>query len=124
MVRGGDHPALAFGETTDTVGLLCWLFKDQLLAKINAALDEAADDKAALTREQREEMEATITTDALAVERAECAAIWHADARGEVIDFRRDTTPQALLGLRLVVQPRAMPPESSTSLALDFIAPR
>jgi hypothetical protein len=40
LVRGTENPALAFTETTDTLGLICWLFKEQLLAKINAGIDE------------------------------------------------------------------------------------
>jgi hypothetical protein len=69
LVRG-EKPALAFIETTDTLGLLCWLFKDQLLSKISAGLDDVADDKAALSQQQREEMEAQISSDMLAIERA------------------------------------------------------
>jgi hypothetical protein len=68
LVRG-EKPALAFTETTDTLGLLCWLFKDELLAKINAGLDEVADDKAALSQQEREEMEATISS--IATDRAQ-----------------------------------------------------
>jgi hypothetical protein len=70
---------------------------------------QSADDKAALSQQQREEMEAQIMADTLMIERSECALIWHAEAQGETIDFRSDTTPMALLGLRLVNQPRANP---------------
>ena len=63
MVRGVEAPgAAAFTETTDVFGTLCWLFKDQMLAKISAALDEAADDKAALSQQQRKQMFAEIST--------------------------------------------------------------
>jgi hypothetical protein len=109
LVRGIDTPALAFSETVDALGVMCWLFKEQMLAKINAGLDEVADDKAALSQQQREEMEAQISSDMLAIERAECALIWHAEANGEVIDFRSDTSPMAVLGVRLVTAPRANP---------------
>jgi hypothetical protein len=121
MVRGMETPAAAFSETTDTFGLLCWLFKDQMLAKINAALDEAADDKAALSREQREEMEARISGDMLAVERSECALIWAAESDGEVFDFRADTSPLAVLGLTLVTAPRVAASGSSWQHALDIV---
>ena len=43
--------------------------------KINASLDEIADDKAALSQQQREEMEATLSSDMLATERSECSAM-------------------------------------------------
>jgi hypothetical protein len=125
LVRRTETPALAFTETTDTLGLLCWLFKDELLAKINAAIDEIADDKVALSQAQREQMEAQISSDALAIERSECALIWHAEARGEVIDFRADTSPQSLLGLTLVNRPRANPsPGTSPQHAFDIIGLR
>jgi hypothetical protein len=125
FVRGTETPALAFTETTDTLGLFCWLFKDQLLAKINAGLDEAADDKAALSQAQREEMEAQISSDVLAVERAEVACIWAAEAQNnEIIDFRADTSPQGLLGLRLVNRPRASPSGTSPEHAWDIVGGR
>jgi hypothetical protein len=44
--------------------------------------------------------------DALMIERAECSLIWFAESNDEVIDFCGDTTPMALLGLRLVNAPR------------------
>jgi hypothetical protein len=39
----------------------------------------------------RQEQEAEISGDMLAIERAECNLIWTAEAQGEVIDFRADT---------------------------------
>jgi hypothetical protein len=120
LVRG-EKPALAFIETTDTLGLLCWLFKDQLLSKISAGLDDVADDKAALSQQQREEMEAQISSDLLAIERAECALIWAAEAKGETIDFRSDTSPMAVLVVRLVTAPRADPsPGTSPEHVITF----
>ena len=47
----------------------------------------------ALDERQREKMLATISADSLAAERAECAFIWAAAERGEIIDFLADTTP-------------------------------
>jgi len=118
----GTEPALAFTETTDTLGLMCWLFKDELLAKINAGIDEAADDKAALSQQQREQMEAEISSDALTIERMECAVIWHAETHNnEILDFRADTSPQALLGVRLVNQPRANVPGTTGGHAYDIV---
>jgi hypothetical protein len=96
-----------------------------MLAKINAAIDEAADDKAALSQQQREEAEAQISSDMLAIERSECALIWTAEIKGEVLDFRSDTTPMAVLGLRLVNQPRANPsPGTSPGHAYDIVCGR
>ncbi|MEH2565604.1 hypothetical protein [Bradyrhizobium sp. AZCC 2289] len=62
--------------------------------------------------------------DTLMIERSECAPIWAAEAKGEVIDFRSDTTAQAVLGLQLVNRPRANPsPGTSPSHAFDIIMP-
>lgn len=96
FVRGTETPALAFTQTADTLGLICWLFKDELLAKIGAGIDEAADDEAALSQAQRDEIEAEIGTCVLAAERSEVACIWAAEAKGEIIDCPADTSPQAL----------------------------
>jgi hypothetical protein len=59
--------------------------------------------------------------DALMIERSECSLIWHADAKGELIDFRSDTTAQAVLGVRLVTAPRANPsPGTSPEHVITF----
>ena len=50
-------------------------------------------------------MEAEISTSVLMIERSECSLIWAAEAKGEVIDFRPTTSPQAVLGVRLDRQP-------------------
>src|SRR4029079_11392347 len=101
--------AIAYGEAQDAIGFLCWLFRSEVQGKINAEFDQISDDKAAFSQAQREEMLATISADSLAAERAECALLWHADAKGEVLDFRPTTTPMAAIGVRLVHQPRAEP---------------
>ncbi|MBR0870041.1 hypothetical protein JQ633_06710 [Bradyrhizobium tropiciagri] len=97
---------IGFGETHDAVGLVAWLFRDQLVAALEREIDAAADDAAALTREQREVQEAAVLQDILAIERREVALIFVAEAQGTIIDFRPDTSPQALLGVRLVTAPR------------------
>jgi hypothetical protein len=69
-------------------------------------------------------MLATISADMLAVERSECALIWHTEAKGEVIDFRSDT-PMSVLGLKLVTAPRANPsPGTSPMHAYDIVGVR
>jgi len=64
LVVGTDKPATVHHPITDVLGLLCWTLRDTLLAKINHAIDEIADDKHAFTQQQREEAEATISGDA------------------------------------------------------------
>ena len=88
MVHGTETPAMDFIEgAPDSLGLICWLLRDQMLAKINAAIDEVADDKQALSQQQRDIAESEIGNSVLMIERAECALIWHAEAAGEVIVF-------------------------------------
>ena len=38
------------------------------------------------------------------IERSECSLIWAAEAKGEVIDFRPTTSPQAVLGVQLAAR--------------------
>jgi hypothetical protein len=85
-------PPLVHAEIPDAVGLVAWLWRDQLISKITPSIDEAADDRNALSESRRQEMEAQLGADMLAAEFAECSLIWHADAAGgEIIDFRSDT---------------------------------
>jgi hypothetical protein len=68
------------------------------------------------------EAQAQISSDVLAIERAEVACIWHAETQNnEILDFRADTSPQALLGLRLVNQPRANVPGTTGGHAYDIV---
>ncbi|MGY8633830.1 hypothetical protein RAD15_15240 [Bradyrhizobium sp. 14AA] len=120
----GVEPTLAFAEITDP-RLVCRVLMEQVLAKVYAGLDEAADDKHALDQQQRERMEAQISEDVLAIERSEVACIWHAEAnKGEVIDFRPDTSPQALLGVTLRTVPRSAPSGTSAQHAINIVGAR
>jgi hypothetical protein len=67
--------------------LLRWLLKDQIVAAVEREIDQAADDGAALSEAQRQQQEATIIADTLTCSRAECAVIWSAESKGEIIDF-------------------------------------
>ena len=59
-------------------------------------------------------MEAEIWTLVLMIERSECSLIWAAEAKGEVIDFRPTTSPQAVLCVRLDRQPDQEAPRHLT----------
>jgi hypothetical protein len=91
LVRNATPGAVDFTEIADALGLICWLFGDEVVAKLEREIDACADDASALSREQREMQEAQIMADMLAVERKECALIFAAEAQGSVIDFRPDT---------------------------------
>jgi hypothetical protein len=118
------QPTIAHTETIDVLGTMCWLFRDQIVSKIEAELDQIADDGNALDQSQRERVEAEIDASVLAVERAECSLIWHADAKGEQINFRSATSPQAVLGIQLVAAPRAVVPDSDPLHAYDVVGRR
>ena len=122
-VRAGDAMGVAHVETVDSFSTLCWLLKDQMQAKIDAGFDEIADDRAALSQAQREEVEAQISADMLAIERAECGLIWIAESRGEVLDFRSETSPMAALGIALQIVPRADQPQTSWMHSYDIVEP-
>jgi hypothetical protein len=121
LVHNAQSGAVAYAETPDVLGLLAWLLRDQLLAKINAGFDEIADDKVALSQAQREEAEARIRADMLATERSECSLIWIAESRGEVIDFGSTTTPMAVLGVRLRTESHADAPGTSVEHGHDIV---
>jgi hypothetical protein len=47
------HQAVGLTETTDALGLIACPFTDQLVAKLDNAVDAAADDPAAPSHEER-----------------------------------------------------------------------
>lgn len=116
-------PSIVFSETPDLLGLLCWLHRDQMIERIEGLIDVAADDAHALSELERQEMEAQISSDMLAVERSEVALIRYAEARGEVIDYRRDCSPAAVLGVELIVRRPTEPGRSTSPLAYDLVVP-
>ncbi|WP_136626025.1 hypothetical protein [Bradyrhizobium macuxiense] len=97
-----DPSAIGFAEVRDALALVAWLHRDTLTAALDREIDEVADDKAALTREQRQKAEAQILADVLATEREECALIEAAQDDGITIDYRVDCDPRAVLGIAWV----------------------
>jgi hypothetical protein len=97
-------PSIVHAETQDSLGLVCWLWRREMIAKCEASIDEIAAEtqSAALSKKQRQEQEARILADMLTIEHGECSLIRAAEAQGEVIDFRSDTAPAAVLGVELV----------------------
>ena len=78
----------------DNVGLLAWVFEKEFLTAIDRAIDIEADDKIALTTEQRLAKLKTIDGDILAAEREEAA---FSDLAGLLP--RADIDPRAFLNL-------------------------
>ena len=73
---------------------------------MDAEIDTEADDKSALTHEQREKQEAEVQSDLLSVERDESALVWSAMEQRLPVEHRADISPEALLGVVSVVAPR------------------
>jgi hypothetical protein len=79
--------------------LLFWLHKDAIVAKLEAAIDEAADDDRALTVDERTKQLERIARDKLAAEREEEHAVEQANLAGAHVLRRPDADPRAVLGL-------------------------
>ena len=99
----GTDPAKPTVTTPDTLALIAWLAKDELIAALSAEIDARADDGAALTDEQRGERLAEIEIDMLAAERDEEALVEMAHRAGTPVDRRPDASPLAVLGVALAV---------------------
>jgi hypothetical protein len=81
--------------------------QNALIKRLDELIGAEADDGAALSHEQRQQAEAEVMGDLLAVERDEVALTWQAQAQNLPIEHRADINPVALLGLRLITTPRA-----------------
>jgi hypothetical protein len=94
------HAASAF-PAPDGVGLIAWLFRDQLVQKLNTEIDSIADDEDALSPEQRTSQERRISDEILEIERAEEMTIEALEADNIEILRRDNADPRAILSLTL-----------------------
>ena len=86
-------------DTLDAAGLLCWLFRDELTSALVAEIDGlAGDDSDGMDDATRSARAAEIGDQILGLERSECATIEAAGGE-DVIPYRVDTNPRAVLGL-------------------------
>lgn len=83
--------ATAFFEPSDLLGLIAWLFKPTLIAALDCEIDAEADDRNALSHEERQKREAVVSSDLLEIERQEAALVWTAQSS-------RETSPAHGLG--------------------------
>lgn len=103
-----DAPAaVVFVEVPDVAAILSTVLKDQFIAWLAADVDRNADPKGALSHEARQQQEAELMGDLLAVEREESFFVWKAQSQNLPCEHRADISPLALLGLKLVTTPRA-----------------
>jgi hypothetical protein len=114
--------AIGYAEVIDPTALVAWLLKDAVIKRLDAAIDAESDDDAALSHEAREKAEAEALSDILANDRSESFFLALAQSQGMQIEHRSDISPLALLGLRLITAPRAVPsPMSSPEHAINFV---
>ena len=97
----GGHPVSGFasGQVPDAFALMVWLHRDALVARLEAEVDELADDAAALTDVQRATKERQIAAAALEVERRIEGLIELSEREGAPISRDDSADPRAVLGL-------------------------
>jgi len=118
-VRGGQG-ASATVEQSDTPALIAYLFKDLLLKKLDAEIDNEADDGSALSVDVRQRQEAEVRADLLAVERDESSLVWMALEQNLPVFHRVDCAPEAILQCTLVAAPRETPSGTSPGMSFGF----
>jgi hypothetical protein len=122
-VIGAEQRALAFTEVPDAVALIAWLHKDALIKRLDAEIDTESDDAASLSHADREVRIAEAQADLLDIERQEAAVVFAAWEQGLVCEHRSDCSPLAILQVRLITTPRAIPTPSSSEHAFDIVQP-
>jgi hypothetical protein len=106
MVHNATPGAVAYHDAVDVVGLLAFVLRPTLTAAIDHLIDEAADDRSALTPEARQLRMAEVQSHLLDIERQEAWLTWAAMDERLPAEHRPDVNPLALLDLMLVATPR------------------
>jgi hypothetical protein len=87
-------------ELHDALAFACWLFPDQIIARLDDEIDAmASPDDQCLTDDARHQREAAILAEINTVERLEEATIELAESQGTEIRRRDDASPLAVLSL-------------------------
>jgi hypothetical protein len=94
-------PSFAATDVVDVLGLFAFVQKAALLKALDALVDDEQDDAAALSHEARQQQEAEVMGDLLAVERDESWFVWRAMDERLPVDHRADCSPLAILGCTL-----------------------
>jgi hypothetical protein len=103
-VASPDHPQItgfSAHDAPDSLAVLAWLFRNEMVSRIEAEIDEFADDENALDDSQRAAKSVDLLAEILECERVEEAIIEAAAASGQVIARRDDADPRAVLGVQL-----------------------
>lgn len=91
---------LAQYQHIDTLALTTWLFRDQLLERLEGEIDSIADDANALDKAERNKRERSSLAAILDSERAEEWFCEQVEAEGGTIERRPDCDPRAFLGVQ------------------------
>ena len=86
-------------ESESSLGLICWLFRDELLARLGAQIDRAARDDEALSPEDWTKKVRTIKAEILEAERVEESIAWEMLQAGKDVELRGDANPRAILAV-------------------------
>lgn len=105
-IFNSDPAAIGSVELPNTLGVVFWLHRDELIAAMEREVDEIADDANALSEEERQEAETQILGDMLAAEREECKLIEIAHSQGLPAEYRNDCNPLAILGITWTTAPQ------------------
>ena len=96
LVRSESGPLL---RLPDTAGLVAWLFRDALIARLHAEIDELADDEHALDDQERRARENELLDALMMAERREETLIELAGSEGLEIPRRATADVRAVLGI-------------------------
>ena len=94
-----DQAQLMISTTPDALGVMAWIHRDALIARLDKEIESCSTDAEALTDEQRTVKSAAIWADILAYEREEEVLIERMEASGALFLRRQDADPRAVLGL-------------------------
>jgi hypothetical protein len=113
-VYNAQPGAVAYHEAVHATALVAFLVPEILIKRLDALIDSEADDAAALSHEARQQRQAEVQGDLEAVEYEEAALVFRGQAEGLPIEHRADCAPKCILGVELLVSPRASETHETT----------
>lgn len=110
LTRNNEAGIHVQGQIVDTLAVVAWAFRDEILAKLKREIDQVADDANAFGRAERAAKLDELAAAVLAAERDEEAVIVMSEAAGvdQAIARRADADVRAVLGL--AEAPQTVPP--------------
>lgn len=117
LVTNSERAPSAGTVSVPDPALLAWLNSADLIRKLEAEIDAAADDKAALTATQRAEATADVERELLTIERIEASLVWRALEQRLPVQHGRECHPLAVLSAEFAQLAR---PAAGTSPGHSF----